>query len=419
MKKDVQKQMQLNCPACKTVIDVDTLLVSQFRESIRADLTNELLERELELKEQQMEFNELSLQFAKDKAEMDRKVNAQVQEQLQTREEAIKRRITEEVNNETSLRLQALEDELVRKSTQLKFMNKDKAELISLQRKLEEQESEIMMRKEVEISERLKQAQATIRQDVEQENFLRLKEKEKLIEDLKLKLDAARRQVSQGSMQSQGEIQELELKRLLEETYPYDTLTQSKKGASGADLLHIVNTQRGIKIGSIYIESKNTKAFSGSWIPKLKKDNLVTKADILVLVTQVLPKGVDRFGLVDGIWVCDMASVKELSMVLRYGLLKVYSVTQFQQGAKSKSELLYNYITSSEFAALFENIVSSFKRIQDSHDAEKLKVQRLWKQRELELNQVLSSLVEHYSTMRNISDSVPEIKMFEFLKNVG
>lgn len=418
-KKDL-KNRSLSCPQCGTHIDVDALIISQFRDSIRKDLKDEMNEREQELQSKQDEFNEMSKSFEKDKADLDKRVQEQVTEGLSKREAEIKLEIARSVQAETAGQLQELEDQLVAKSKQLKSANKDKAELVRLQRELEEQEARIVLQKEQELTKRLDEAKEFIREQVSQENQLRMKEKEKLISDLKTKLDEAKRKVEQGSMQMQGEIQELEIIDILRNAYPFDEVSQSKKGANGADILQVVSTQLGSKIGQIYYESKRTQTYSDKWIPKLKNDNLSIKADILVLVTETLPKGITKWGIVDDVWVCDMNSVKELSLVLRYGLLKVYSVTQTQHHSKEKSELLYRYITSDEFKNLFENIIHGFKSIQDTHQNEKLKVQRLWVEREKQLHQILSNLIEHYGSLREIGgDAVVEIQIFEFLKQVG
>lgn len=414
------EKMILNCPDCGTSINVDELMINTFRDSIRKDLTKELNRRELDLKSQQQQFNEMSQAFAEDKKHWEQRVKDQVKTEMLSKEEALKADIRKQINEEKALQLQELEDELIRKSGQLKSMNQTKAQLSRLQREMEEKESQIVMEKEEEFNKRLEQARASITTQVEQDVFLKMKEKEKLISDLKTKLEEAKRKVDQGSMQMQGEVQELEIKNILQEAFPWDEISQSKKGANGADILQMVKTKKGAQIGQIYYESKRTQAFSEKWIPKFKQDNLSVKAEVLVLVTQTLPKGIERYGLIDDVWVCDFNSVKELSLVLRYGLLKVYSVLEHQHGAKEKSELLYQYITSNEFKNIFESIIAGFKSIQESHYNEQLKIKRLWIEREKQLTHILNNLVEHYGSLRDIGgDSIQEIKMFEFVKMAG
>lgn len=407
--------MKMNCPNCGKAINVDELLIAQFEESIKKDLEAELQIRESELNQKRTEFNELRQQLTKEKEEVDDLVNSRVRSQLSSKEEAMKESIRKEINEEKTLQLQELEKELIKKSSQLQDLNRTKAQLETLRRDMEEAETRIVLQKEKELTERLEQARSSIKEQVQQESFLKLKERESVINQLKEQLDIAKRKAEQGSMQLQGEIQELEIIELLSEFHPYDEITQSKKGANAADILQVVRTQSGAECGKIYYESKRTKSWSNEWVKKFKQDNLNTKADILVLVTNSLPKEVQRYGIVDGVWVCSFNDVKELSLVLRYGLLKLQSVAVTQHGKESKMELLYSYLTSENFKAVFESILEGFKTIQDSHQSEKLKMQRLWKEREKVLEQVLSNSVEFYGSIKGIAGSaIPEIQMLDF-----
>lgn len=411
----MKTKMKMNCPNCGKAINVDELLIAQFEESIKKDLEAELQIRESELNQKRTEFNELRQQLTKEKEEVDDLVNSRVRFQLSSKEEAMKESIRKEINEEKTLQLQELEKELIKKSSQLQDLNRTKAQLESLRRDMEEAETRIVLQKEKELTERLEQARSSIKEQVQQESFLKLKERESVINQLKEQLDIAKRKAEQGSMQLQGEIQELEIIELLSEFHPYDEITQSKKGANAADILQVVRTQSGSECGKIYYESKRTKSWSNEWVKKFKQDNLNTKADILVLVTNALPKEIQRYGIVDGVWVCSFNDVKELSLVLRYGLLKLQSVAITQQGKESKMELLYSYLTSENFKAVFESILEGFKTIQDSHQSEKLKMQRLWKEREKVLEQVLSNSVEFYGSIKGIAGSaIPEIQMLDF-----
>jgi hypothetical protein len=409
----MKTKSKMNCPQCGSEISVDELLVKQFQESIKKDLELELRKRESELESEKKEFKKLSDQLTKDKGDVDYLINSRVQEQLRSAKDALKDSIRKEISEEKSKQLQTLEDELVKKSAQLREMNGTKAQLERLRREMEEAETRITLEKEKELTERLEQVRSTIKEQVQQESFLKLKEREKIIEDLKMKLNDAKRLSEQGSMQLQGDIQELEIIEMLQEMHPYDGITQSKKGANGADILQVVRTQNGAECGKIYYESKNTKSFSSDWIKKLKQDNLIVKADLLVLVTAKLPNDADRFTLIDGVWVCTFEDVKHLAIILRYGLLKLQSVAIAKQGQESKMELLYSYLTSEEFKNVFEQILAGFKEMQDSHHSEKLKMHHLWKQREKVLERVLANSVNFYGSLRGISNSVPEMPMLE------
>lgn len=414
------KKQKMNCPSCGSTIKVDELLVSQFEESIRKDLRQELAEREQELQQEKSAFKALLKTVQDDKENLDELIRKKVKADLEKREKELFTSIRKEVENEKSDQLQELEKELVQKSSQLRDLNKTKARLERLGREFEERETKIILEKERELTKRLEEAKKTIASEQEQAHQLKFRERDKVIEDLRKQLDIARKKAEQGSMQLQGEVQELILEDTLRELYPYDEITEIKKGARGADFIQHVRTQTGMDTGKILYESKNTKSWSNSWIKKLKQDNLESKADLMVIVSQALPEGIDKYGIIDDVWVCSFRDVKELSLVLRYGLLKVQQVSITQQGKESKMELLYNYLTSNEFKSIFESILAGFKSIQDSHQSEKLKMQRLWKQREKQLEQVLASSVEFYGSIKGIAgSSIQEIEMLEFIPQAG
>ncbi len=215
------------------------------------------------------------------------------------------------------------------------------------------------------------------------------------IDELKQKTERA------VSQQLQGQVQELELVDILKSFHPYDAVTQSKTGSNAADVLQIIKTNSGVEIGSIYYESKRTKSWSSDWVKKFKLDNLNTKADVLVLVTQALPKEIKRYGLIDGVWVCGLNDVGELSLVLRYGILKIQSILVKQQNKEGKAEVLYNYLSSEEFKETFESIMSGFRELEGSHLAEKTRTLKFWKDREKVLNQILSDCIQFSSTVNN------------------
>lgn len=415
-----KSKLKMNCPNCGSNISVDELLINQFEESIKKDLMSELQVREAELNQKREEYKQLAKQLSKEKEDVDELVNKRVKQLVQAREESLKNSIQKEVEDEKRMQLQVLEEELIKKSNQLQELNGTKAKLERLQREMEEAETRIILQKEKELTERLEEARLTIKEQAQQEQFLKLREREKVIEDLKNKLDEAKLKAEQGSMQLQGEIQELEIINILQEFHPFDEISQSKKGANAADILQVVKTQNGAECGKIYYESKRTKSWSNEWVKKFKQDNINTKADILVLVTNALPKDIQRYGIIDGVWICSFNDVKELSLVLRYGLLKLQSVAITQKGKESKMELLYKYLTSDEFKNVFESIIEGFRSIQESHQSEKLKMQRLWKEREKVLEQVLANSIDFYGSIKGIAGSViPEIPMLQFLPKAG
>lgn len=410
--------VKMNCPNCKTILDVDELLINQFEEAIRKDLQSELRKREEELLQQKNEYRAMSTELDKKKEDIEDLVSQKVKSQLQSREEALKNTIRKEVNDEKVKQLQELEDELVRKSFQLVELNKTKAKLKRLSREFEEKEAKIHLEKENELTERLASAKVSIKEEVQMESFLKIKEKQNIIESLTKKLDEAKQRATQGSMQMQGEAQELVLEQFLRELHPMDSIQEIKKGANGADCVQVVKIQSGVEAGKILYESKNTKNWSNTFVKKLKQDNLVAKADIMVIVTKTMPKDTNsKHVLVDGVWVTTLQNVRDLSLLLRFGLLKTYAVMITQEDKKDKMSLLYNYLTSQEFKATFTSILDGFKSLQDSHNDEQRKMQLLWKRRAKHLGQVLSSTIDFYGSIKGISEnSIPTIPMLEIKK---
>lgn len=414
----MKTKKQLNCPNCDSLLDVDQLLVSQFEDSIRKDLQSELDKRERDLKLRREEFHKLSEALKQEREDIDDLVTERVKSQIEVREKTIKDAIRKEVNDEKIKQLEELEEELSRKSAQLIELNQTKAKLERLSREFEEREAKIHLDKERELSERLEAARITMQEQVQMESFLKIKEKENIIESLKKKLDDARQKASQGSMQRQGEAQELAIEEMLRELHPHDTIEEIKKGVNGADCVQIVRTQSGIEAGRIIYESKNTKIWSSSFVPKLKQDNLHSKADIMVIITKTLPKDMKgKYGLIDNVWITTLDNLRDLSLLLRYGLLKTHSVMITQSNKKDKMSLLYDYLTSEEFRATFENILEGFKSLQDSHLDEQRKMQLLWKRRAKHLEQVLNSTIEFYGSIKSISENaIPTIQMLEIGK---
>lgn len=410
----MKNETKVKCPNCGSEIDVNSVLYHQLEESLKKDFekANAAKEKDLQAKLSQIEMQKIELEKQKDNMEL--LVNEQVQSKLKKEKTQLEKSISEKIRLEQNEILDSLKEELEQKSLQVKELNKTKAEVEKLKREKEGLREEIALEKEREFSEKLRDEKSRIKKQVDEENFLRIKEKEKVIDDLKNQLEEAHRKAEQGSMQLQGEIQELELENILREIFIYDEITEVKKGQRGADVLQIVRTQTGVECGKIYYESKRTKNFDNNWLQKLRDDNLNVKADILVLVSETMPDGQDKFFYRDGVWICSLWEVKGLALALRYGLQQVYSVAITHQGKEDKMEMLYNYLTSQEFAGQFGAIIEGFKSLQDNYNDERLKMQKVWKEREKQLEKILTNAVSFYGSIKGIAGaSIPEIKMLE------
>lgn len=349
---------------------------------------------------------------------LSRQVESRLEKEFEARqaehEKELERVFRDRVRKESEAEVSELKKELNEKSDQLRDLNKTKAEIERLRREKEELRDKIALEKEIEFSEKLKAEKSKMRGSVEEEYTFKLRELEKQLEDQKELAAEMKRKADQGSVQLQGEVQELELEKVLRELYVHDEISEVKKGQRGADTLQCVRSQFGVACGKIYYESKRTKNFDANWLKKLREDNQTVKADVLVLVTEAMPNGCDGYVFQDGVWICTFWQVRSLSMVLRHSLVDVHARFQVQQGKETKAEMLYDFLTSQEFKGQFEGILEGFKSIQDGYSREKLQMNKIWKEREKQLDRILLNASGFYGSVRGIAGSaMPHVGMLE------
>jgi hypothetical protein len=311
---------------------------------------------------------------------------------------------------ETKLRLlqqsnKEQEDKLVQaRQKELEFLQKEQhlknkeAELeLSVQRKLQEER--------VKLSEELRKLEEQKTAARETEYQLRLRELEKQLDDQKKLAEEMRRKAEQGSMQLQGEVQELILEEMLKSAFPFDLVCEVGKGVRGADCILIVRNNLGQECGKIIFESKRTKHFDKHWIEKLKADMRSTAADIGVIVTQALPEQVTTFGQLDGIYICTFSDVSSLVHVLRDGIIKMFMAAKTQENKGEKMHMLYAYLTSNEFGEQWKAIREGFQAMKQSIQKERDAMEKLWKMREKQLEKVLLNAAHIKGSIEGIAGS--------------
>jgi hypothetical protein len=223
-----------------------------------------------------------------------------------------------------------------------------------------------------------------------------------------------KRKAEQGSMETQGEVLEQDFEARLKSFFVHDDIQPVPKGIRGADLIQTVRTTMGAASGVLLWETKNTKAWSGAWIPKLKDDMIEVRATIAVLVSVVLPDGISRFGQVDGVWVSDPLSALPLAAALREQLMAVSRERTASIGKSAKMETLYQYLAGVEFKQKIEGIVEAFTSMQDQLNRERRAMERQWKQREKEIERVVKNTVGLYGDMQGIiGGQIPVIPALE------
>jgi hypothetical protein len=297
-------------------------------------------------------------------------------------------------DNEEKLKLSRQKElEYLKKEAELK--NKEADLEIVMQRKLQEGRENL--------AEQIRKQEIEKNQIKDTENQLKFKEYEKQIEDQKKLVDEMKRKAEQGSMQLQGEVQELIVEELLTSNFPFDIISEVGKGIRGADCIQTIRNGSGQECGKIIYESKRTKDFAGDWIEKLKKDKIAVGADVAVIVTQCYPKGMDCFGEKDGVWICSFEELKAVAFVLRDGITKLYTATKSQENRGDKMHMLYDYLTSSEFSSQWNAISEGFMSMKMSIQSERNAMERMWKSREKQLEKVLLNAVHISGSVEGIA----------------
>ncbi len=312
-----------------------------------------------------------------------------------------KLRILEQNNKDNEEKLkQSRQKELEYLKKEQELRNKEQEIELSIQKRINEERGKL--------SEEIRKIEDQKFQQLETDFKLRLAEKEKQLEDQKKLADEMRRKAEQGSMQLQGEVQEIALEEMLRTAFPFDMITEVGKGVRGADCIQIVRNSFGQECGKIIYESKRTTAFAADWIEKLKADMRSQGAEIAVIVTKTMPKDMDCFGIKDGVWVCSFGEVKALAAVLRDGVIRIFNAAKSNENKGDKMHLLYSYLTSGEFAEQWKAIREGFMSMKLSIQKERDAMEKLWKQREKQLEKVLLNAAHVRGSIEGIAgmDSV-------------
>ena len=408
------EQSSIQCPNCGTIIDVNDILKHQLEDSIRKEFQQKATAqtKELELKNEQ--FEKAKSEFEAKKKHENELFAERLEREKKTAEKEITEKLKTKLEEENKDRLLLMEKELSEKSEKLRELNKMQGEIAKLQREKLEMKEAIEAESQKILNATLVLERDKIRKQEEEKNELNIKEYQKQSDDQKKLIEEMKRKQEQGSMQLQGEVMELAIEEWLASNFPLDSIDEVKKGANGADCLQIVNTREVQNCGTIYYESKRTKAFQPAWIEKFKNDIRDKKANIGVLVTEVMPAGMDRMGMRDGIWICTYEEFKGLSAVLRQSLIQVSQAVQAQENKGDKMAMLYDFLTTNEFRLQIEGIVEGFTQMQSDLDSEKRAMQRIWKQREKQIEKVVNNTLGMYGSIRGIAgNAVQTVRALE------
>ncbi len=403
----MERKVRISCPNCGHDIDVDDILYHQLDEQVNKKYQSQLadLKKKFESREAELAKKESSIQST---------IDQKVKENTEKKEYELKSLLKKELEKENEDRIKAIQSELNEKNEKLRELNSAKSEIEKLKREKASLREEIEFESQKKINEIIKEEREKISKTEAEKSELIILEREKIIEQLRSQLSEAQRKAEQGSMQLQGEVQEIGIEEWLKTNFPLDNIEEIKKGERGADCVHIINTYTAQNCGTIYYESKRAKNFQPAWIEKFKNDMRELNADIGVLVTEALPKDVERVTLINGVWVCTYQEFKGLCFVLRENIVQIYNASQSQENKGEKMVMLYDFLTSNEFRLQVEAIVEGFTQMQIDLESEKRSIQGHWKKREKQIEKVLLNTNYMYSSIKGIAgSSIQPIKQLE------
>ncbi len=327
---------------------------------------------------------------------------------------AEKRQAEKKAKESLAVELASLRQQVAEKDETLEEARKQELKLRERQRELEKKEKMMDLEVARKVDDERHKVEEEVTTRITEANHVKDIEKEKQFSDLRKQIEDLKRKAEQGSQQAQGEAVEIELEEILRANFPYDQIESVGKGIKGADILQRIHTSSGQLCGTIIWESKNTKAWSDGWIEKLKDDQRVAKAEIAALATITLPKDVSHFSCIDGVWVTDFSTVIGVASALRTNLSQVAMTKLAIEGKSDKMEMLYGYLSGTEFKQRVEAIVESFVTMKEDLDREKRAMETTWAKRDKQIQKVIHNVSGMYGDMQGIiGASLPKIDYLE------
>jgi hypothetical protein len=396
---------EIKCPGCGHQFEPN--------DAIREEVQRELLTKAKEWqkrKDEEFKQKEAALlkQLQQKQEEADKRIEEEKIRLQQTMEATLRKTIASDFENQLKL----LQESCSETEEKLKLSRRKELEYLQKEQELKNKEEELELQLQKRLIDERNKLQEQIRSIEEQrirqmelEFQLKLAEKEKQLEDQRKLAEEMRRKAEQGSMQLQGEVQELLLEEILRTAFVFDKIEPVGKGVRGADCIQVICNNHGQECGKIIYESKRTLAFSVDWIDKLKADMRAHSADVAIIVTQVLPRDMERFGEREGVYICTFLEVRSLAAILRSSVMKVYAATKSQENKGEKMHMLYDYLTSVEFSEQWKAIREGFLSMKMSIQKERDTMEKLWKAREKQLEKVLLNAAHIKGSIEGIAGS--------------
>jgi hypothetical protein len=408
------RETSITCPRCQLEFPITETLAQPFIAAERTKIEREAQERAAELKKQEDALSTRQLALDNLKRQLDARqgeIDAAIERKLQAERGVLAKAAEKRVADAYSVRLLAAEQELAEQQAKLAEAEAVELALRKERRILEEEKRKL----ELEVERRLGHERLLIRADshreAEEAFSLKLAEKDKLLADMRKQVEELRRKGEQGSQQLQGEVQELMLEAMLRTAFPGDLIEPVPKGRNGGDVVHKVVGPNGLQSGIILWESKRTKSWGNDWLSTNRDDQRIAGAHLGVIISTVLPKGVDPFGRVEGVWVATMRCALPLATALRQALIEVARAKVAVQGQDGKMQRMFKYLTGPHFRGRVSAIVEACVELQSDLEAEKRALSKVWAKRQRRLELLMSGTAGMYGDLQGIvGKSMPELQ---------
>lgn len=404
----------ITCPHCRAEIRLTESLAAPLIESTRQQYEKRIADKDADWARREAAVKQQQAELAKAREGMDE----QVAEKLKAERTAIaafeakKAKAALAADMEQKAKdLAELQEVLKQRDVKLAEAQKAQAELIRKQRELDDAKREIELTIEIRVQESLATTREQAKKEAEDSLKLKVLEREQTIAAMQRQIEELKLRAEQGSQQLQGEVQELQLEDTLRLKFPLDSIEPVPKGEHGGDALHRVCGPLQQICGTILWESKRTKNWSDGWLAKLREDQRAAKAELAVIVSHALPKDVDTFDFIDGVWVTSPRSVVPVAISLRHTLIELSLARQASQGQQTKMEQVYQYLTGPRFRLRVQAIVEAFSSMQADLAKERKAITKQWAKREEQIERVMLGTVGMYGDLQGIAgQSIQEIE---------
>ncbi|WP_334407767.1 DUF2130 domain-containing protein [Bradyrhizobium sp. AZCC 2289] len=410
---------QIVCPKCSTEIKLTESLAAPMIAATRKQFEAQLAAKEADFNRREAHLKQTQADLAKARETIDEQVAAKLRTErggiAETEAKKARLALADDLG-QRDRQLADLQQMLATNNAKLAEAQQVQAEMLRKERELEDAKRELDLTVEKKVQENLVAVRDKARLDAEDSLKAKVTEKEIQIAGMQRQIEELRRKADQGSQQLQGEALEVELESLLRSRFQRDLIEPVAKGEFGGDVVHRVLGPGGKACGTILWESKRTKAWNPAWVGKLRDDQRAAKAEVGLIVSSALPKGIAGFDLVENVWVTEPRFAIPLAVALRQSLIDIAASRQAQEGQQTKMKMVYAYLTGPRFRHRIDAIVEKFTDMQADLDRERKTMTRLWAKREEQLRGVLDSTAGLYGDLQGIAGrAMQEIESLDVL----